>query len=354
MKDCLVIVGFSRIDAESEQCAVSSNDQGIWSFRVPQDAAQLTEQAVVNLDSKVRALVHTLISCNFTYDSYARSRSMLNDRVRPSDVLATLGVSFDRIMSSQLPSLKNSFKVDATCAAGLVALDLASMIANTHNAVVLIAGVDKSTAPKILKMFDTLGAVAALPNQYYVPFDQRRAGFAMGECAAMLAVTTASTAKANKLDVLAVVDTVNVQTIFSHPTAPSDPALAQKFIAATLTNSHRRASEFACWDAHATATPQGDQIEYDIFSQCFPDADIAISSFKSRVGHCMAVSALVETINAIQQLQKNYISPNFALEQPLASDARLITECVLTQKKTFIKTSFGFGGKNAAAVITVQ
>jgi 3-oxoacyl-(acyl-carrier-protein) synthase len=67
----------------------------------------------------------------------------------------------------------------------------------------------------------------------------------------------------------------------------------------------------------------------------------------------MGASSVIEIVNAIQQLQKNHISPNYNLEQPIINDPRLITDFTVTQKKTFIKTSFGFGGRNGATVITV-
>jgi len=59
-------------------------------------------------------------------------------------------------------------------------------------------------------------------------------------------------------------------------------------------------------------------------------------------------------VNAIENLQKNKVSPNYNLSQPIANDPRLIIAETATQNKTFIKTSFGFGGRNGAVVITVE
>jgi len=354
MIDPLVVVGVSRIDSSTENVLPSTTDRGVWIFNLPQQASELAEQAVKQLPPEVCNSVHTVITCSSADDSYARTRSVMQDRVRPRDVMAALGVTHTMVMNQQLPNLQNIFKVEAACASGLVALDLASMIARTRNAVVLIAGADKSTAPVFLNLFQHIGAVAAEPNNYYAPFDQRRAGFAMGEGAGMLAVTTESYAFARGLDVLAVIDSVSTQTICTHPTSPSDPAKLEQFIRNTIANSERNLSEFACWDAHATATPEGDQLEYSIFSNIFKDENTAISSFKSRIGHCMSGSAVIEIVNAIQNIQTGNISPNYNLEQPIANDSRLITTSASTQKKTFVKTSFGFGGRNGAVVITVQ
>jgi 3-oxoacyl-(acyl-carrier-protein) synthase len=68
----------------------------------------------------------------------------------------------------------------------------------------------------------------------------------------------------------------------------------------------------------------------------------------------MSASSVIEIVNAIKHLQKNKISPTHNLVQPIVNDPRLIAHVASTKKKTFIKTSFGFGGRNGAAVITVE
>ena len=261
MTDPLVIVGVSQVDASTENVQVSQNDRGIWIFNLPQDAGQLAEQAIKQLDPKIREHVHTVITCSTADDSYARHRNVTQPRLRPKDVMSALGITQAMVMNDHLPNLQNLFKIDAACASGLVALDLANLIARTQNSVVLIAGIDKSTAPVFLNFFIHIGAVARTPEKYHAPFDQQRSGFAMGECAAMLAVTTASQAQARGLDIIATVDTVKNKTILTHPTSPSDPVLLEQFIENTISSSNRNLDDFACWDAHATSTPQGDELE---------------------------------------------------------------------------------------------
>lgn len=354
MNDPLVIVGLSRIDANTESVTETVTEQGAWIFHLPQDYSQLTEQSLANIDPLVKEHVHTAIICSSADDSYARYKHSVNGRLRPKEVVSALGINIASILNNHCPNVQNIFKAEAACASGLIALELADLIVRKHNTVVLLAGVDKSTAPIFLNFFRYLGAVAQQPDLYYAPFDQRRSGFAMGEGAAMLAVTTASQAQARNLKVIASVDAIKTQTIFTHPTSPSDPVQLEQFIRSIIDSSQRKLTDFACWDAHATATPQGDELEYQIFANVFDQTDTAISSFKSRIGHCMSASAVIEIANAVEHLQKNKISPNYNLTQPIVTDPRLITAETATQNKTFIKTSFGFGGRNGAAVITVR
>lgn len=354
MKDPLVVVGFSRIDSSTENTHPSLTSSGIWIYNLPLEYDQIAERAIQQLGIKVQDCVHTSIVCSSAYDSYARYRNAINARLRPRDVMSGLGISLAKTLNSYLPHMQNTFTVEAACASGHFALDIADMIARRDNAVVLLTSVDKSTAPSFLNFFSHLGAVAKHPNNYCAPFDQRRTGFAMGEGAGLLAVTTASQARAQGLDVLAVIDSIQTQTILTHPTSPSDPAKLEQFIQNVIANSNRDLKDFAYWDAHAAATPQGDELEYNVFSNIFKNIDTAISSFKSRIGHCMSSSGVIEIANAIENIQNNTISPNYNLEQPIVTDPRLITLAASTQKKTFIKTSFGFGGRNGATVITIQ
>lgn len=358
MIDPLVIVGMSRIDSSTENTQPTATaEHGIWTYGVPQDSTDLAYESVIKIPANVRNSVHTVITCNSADDAYARQRCIvknLGDRIRPRDVLGALGVNLVVALNENLPNMQNMFKAEAACATGLIALELAEMIARTKNVVVLLAGVDKSTSPFFLNLFRNVGAVAMSPDQHYVAFDSRRCGFAMGEGAGLLAVTTLSHARELDLPVIATVDAIITRTIVTHPTDPSNPELIEQLVRETIQASGRTLEEFAYWDAHGTATPVGDELEYNIFAKVFGNRDLAISSFKSRVGHCMSASALVELINGIQTLQQQTITHNHNLTDKFVNDDRIITQPAYTTKRTFIKTSFGFGGRNAVAAITVH
>ena len=354
----LVIVGMSRIDSSTENTQpTAAAEHRIWTYIVPQDSTDLASESILMIPANVRDSIHTVITCNSADDAHARQRCLTvghNNRIRPRDVLGALGVNLVVALNENLPNMQNMFKAEAACATGLVALELAEMIARTKNAVVLLAGVDKSTSAFFLNLFRNVGAVAMSPGQHYVAFDSRRCGFAMGEGAGLLAVTTLSHAQELDLPVIATVDAINTRTIVTHPTDPSNPELIEKLVRETIQASGRSLDEFAYWDAHGTATPVGDELEYNIFAKIFENYDLAISSFKSRVGHCMSASALVEMINGIQNLQQQTITHNHNLTDKFVNDDRIITQPVHTTKRTFIKTSFGFGGRNGVAVITVH
>lgn len=355
MTEKLVIVAIARIDSDTESVYPKQDSKGVWLFNLPQSAVDLTQQILSKITNNVKEHVHTVITCNASEDSFARQQCISSDdRIRPRDVLNALGVNATLAISEHVPNVNNIIKIDAHCASGVYALQLANTIVQEENKLVLIVGNDKSTAPYFVNMFRNIGALAQSPDRYHTPFNKERCGFAMGEGAAALAVATERTAKNLNLPVLAHVDSIGTKSIVSHPTSPSDPEKLKQFLMDVISTSKRDANEFAYWDAHATATPTGDEIEYKIFSEIFASKDVAISSFKSRVGHCMSASAIVEIVHGIEELQKNIIPPNYNLLDPIVDDYRIVATPRPTDKKTFIKTSFGFGGRNGAIVITVQ
>jgi 3-oxoacyl-(acyl-carrier-protein) synthase len=353
MKNKLSIVASATINADTENCYPAQTDNNIWYQNLNLTYNELTEKIILKIPDSVRQKITMVIMCSSADDAHARAKCVSSQRSRPRDVLSALGITSTGIINDLLPNVKNTFKVDAACASGLFAMELAKFYTKD---VVLILGVDTSTSSNFLNLFSQLGALAQNTDQYYVPFDQRRSGFIMGEGAAAIVVADNLLITNLHLNSLATVDAIETTTIYNHPTSPSDPTKLELFIKKVLKNSKRSLSEFAYWDAHATATPMGDESEYQIFVNLFRQHNTKISSFKSRVGHCMSASSLVEIANAIAQLQLGKISHNFNLQtkDAIANDHRIITNSEKTHLKTFIKTSFGFGGRIGIAVITVH
>lgn len=354
MNDPLVIVDTVRIDAVSENVLPTQIEHDVWVYRLPQDAGQLANAAFSKLSDRTKDLVHTVIMCNSSDDSFARYRCISAGRLRPRDVIGALGVTLTMSLGQHFNNLENAFKVDAACASSLLALDLVDSLARKYDGIILIAGVDKSTAPHFVNLFRNIGAVSTDPTGYKGPFDKNRSGFVMGEGAGLLAVTTRSNATKLQLPIIAEVNAVATRSILTHPTMPSDPLLLEQFIQGVIDTSGVDPSNIAYWDAHATATPDGDTLEFEIFKRIFKNQTVMLSSYKGSIGHTMAASAAIEIVHAIENLQQGIIPPNNNLFDPFDPDMRLNTVSVKTDKKVFLKTSFGFGGRNGATVITVQ
>jgi 3-oxoacyl-[acyl-carrier-protein] synthase II len=357
MIDPIVIVGIGKIDSSTQNIHPKKIEYDVWAARINLSAADAVSNVINVLPDNVRDLVHTVIVTSSQGDAHTKDRifnaihTEKKSRVRPKDALIVTGATIPAIIMQEIPSAKDVFQVDSACASSLKALELAGQIAQTKNKLVLITGVDFSTGSYIIVGFNSLGALST-GEHYYSPFDKNRSGFAIGEGAAVVAVCSESFAKKHNLDILATVDSVDTFSHCTHLTAPTNPVLLENFLTSVVNKSQRRIGEFAYWDAHATATPIGDETEFNIFSNMF--SDMPISSFKGRIGHCLNASGAIEIVNAIENLQKNQIPYTYNIVEPMNNDSRIIAASESTNKKTFIKCSFGFAGRNGAAVITIS
>lgn len=356
MSNNVVIVGATKLDCCSQGIAVQQTNTKAWVFQLPVSAENAAIQTIDQLPQAVKNCVSTVIITSAQGDSHAKNSMFEQEKVqkrlktRPSIALASTGSTLPITVMRHLPSVEDVFQVESACASSIKALELASMITQNTQQLVLLAGLDFSTSPYVLFAFDSLGALA-VGDKYSSPFDANRSGIAIGEAAAMLAICTQSFAEKNGLDILAHVDSVKSFAQSAHHTHPTSPELLEEFLKTVIQESGRDTAEFAYWDAHATATPAGDDVEYQIFSNMFDS--IPISSYKGHVGHCMSASGAVEIVNAIQHLSAGIIPATQGIIIPMANDPRIITQPKPTNLKTFIKCSFGFGGRNGATVITV-
>lgn len=357
MTDPTVVVGIAKIDSVTEQTFPRKLDHGIWAFQLPVTAAEATQQVLSQLPGAVKKLTSTVILASSQGDAHAKDRifnavhTENRSKVRPRDALVVTGATLPSIIMQEIPSSKDVFQIDMACASSLKALELAVQITQAKQELVLIAGIDFSAARYVLVGFNSLGAVA-VDDVFNSPFDKNRSGFAIGEGAAAIAVCTESFAKEHGLDILATIDAVDTFSCCTHPTGPTDSTLLENFLRSVVKKSQKRIYDFAYWDAHATATPVGDSTEFDIFSSMF--SNIPISSYKGHVGHCLSASGAIEIVNAIENLQKGMVPHTYNIVEPMNADPRIITSSQATDKKTFIKCSFGFAGRNGAAVITVS
>jgi 3-oxoacyl-[acyl-carrier-protein] synthase II len=351
----LVIVDIASIDAGTEQLTAIKTKNNTWIRKLPYSFSDLTEMILDKTTVNIRNHVIAAIVCSLGKDTHARNLAASDAKCSPRIALNALGGYITYSLSNYFPKINNIFNIDAACASGIAALDLAVGYKDINAGVILVMGVEVPTSDQFLNYFRHLKAVVERTDTPFTPFDIRRAGFVMADGAAFIAVTTKQYAIKHNLNIIAVVDSVGSKTIVTHPTAPSEFTELKNFVESVISNSGKRIQDISWWDAHATSTPAGDDAEYNLFSEIFQNTNTVISSYKGIAGHCMGASSLVELVNAIKCTQAGYASKTYMLSEEfkLADDDRLITDDHKLSSNTFIKTSFGFGGRNGAAVISV-
>lgn len=354
MNDPLVVVDLSRVDADTESKSFTPYRDSI-AASTGLSYIELVNRALGKLQPAILNTVTKCIINSAQFDAVSRNQ-IFNDltakksRSRPSTVLHAQGTSISLALKQHAPNLNDTLKIEYACASGLKSIELVDKI--IQDEVYLILAVEVPVADYYEYMLHSLGATAS--GKYYSPFDRQRRGLALGDGASAVVVTKLGTANKHNLTPVAIVNAIGSFTSAEQSTDPVDTNTLTKFIRSVIDASNVDRTDIVFWDAHATATVKGDQTEYDVFADIFAGIDCKISSFKGRIGHLMSASSLTETVHAIEKLQKGIIPGTDNIVEPMCNDERIITEEVATTGHSFVKCSFGFAGKNACAVLTVN
>ena len=226
------------------------------------------------------------------------------------------------------------------------------MIRNGETGSALVGGVDSPLWPAFQYHWQCTSAISTVDGGICIPFDKRRDGFLQGEGGTLWYLCDEETLRRENLTPVAKIRSVSagakVYTMTAHDkTCEHQTMMINRSLKqAGLTNK-----DIAFFNAHATSTAIGDDIEFDVFAKVFPDIDLPIVGLKGYIGHTMSACGLLESAYGIEAVKNGYVHGNLGLEQPLSDDPRLITKQTSLHSKTFMKASFGFGGRTAIAII---
>jgi 3-oxoacyl-[acyl-carrier-protein] synthase II len=109
-------------------------------------------------------------------------------------------------------------------------------------------------------------------------------------------------------------------------------------------------------NAHGTATPENDKMEFQTASTVFGERakQILVTSNKSMVGHTISAAGAVEAIFSLLTLEHQRIPPTINYENP---DPTILFNVVGNKAQdarvtAIMSNSFGFGGQNASLILT--
>jgi 3-oxoacyl-[acyl-carrier-protein] synthase II len=109
-------------------------------------------------------------------------------------------------------------------------------------------------------------------------------------------------------------------------------------------------------NAHGTATPENDRMEFQTMFAVFGERakQIPVSSNKSMVGHTISAAGAVEAIFSLLTLEHQRIPPTINYDVP---DPAIPLDVVPNKARdarvtAVMSNSFGFGGQNASLILT--
>jgi 3-oxoacyl-[acyl-carrier-protein] synthase II len=199
-------------------------------------------------------------------------------------------------------------------------------------------------------MFQSIGALDTRSPPISSPFDENRQGFLMGEGAAVFVVKKLHVAIAHGDKILSVIRGIGYASEAYHDTAVHPEGLGGRLaIDMALRKAGLKAQNIDIVSAHATSTPNGDEIEYKTLADYFPDTPVM--ALKANIGHTMAACSLVELSYLIESMNQNAVGAIPTLNNPIGNDIKLPMQKLIHNFKYGLKNSFGFGGKSASIVM---
>lgn len=254
-----------------------------------------------------------------------------------------------------------SSTVVTACATGSQAVgDGFHQVKHGHAPLMLAGAVESTNHPLFLAGFAAMRALVTDsnddPDKASRPFDATRAGFVLGEGAAMFVLEELGHAQQRGATILAEISGYATTNDAYHPIAPQPKgAGAARAIHAALADAGLSPDDVDHVNAHAASTQSGDKSEANAIHEVFGERSSAIpvTSIKGAIGHCMAAAGALEVMSAIRTLTDNHIPPTRNYRNP---DPEINLDVVggagrAANINVISKHSFGLGGQNACLII---
>ncbi len=281
--------------------------------------------------------------------------------VSPMLALAVFGGANAANISMEIgargPSLGNA----NSCASGAIGVgDAFHAIKRGEVDVALAGGAEAPIAPLTFGAFAVIKAMSMRnddPAAASRPFDRDRDGFVMAEGAGMLVLEEYEHAVRRGTPVYAEVRGFGVTSDAYHMTSPRpDGEQSARAMTLALEEAALPPEGIDYVAAHASATKLNDSTETLAIKKALGAhaGDVPVSGTKGMHGHALGASGAIELAICALVLERGVLPATVNLGEPdPACDLRLIRDHPVERRiAAMLKNSFGFGGINAALVLT--
>lgn len=248
--------------------------------------------------------------------------------------------------------------IATACASGATAIGVARDLLRRHTCdLVLAGGTESALTPLVMAGLYRMGALSrrvSRPAAAARPFDADRDGFVAAEGAAVLVLERVADARARGARRRAVVRGYGAASDAYHATAPEPGGKGIELaLRAALADAGLAGGDVDHVNAHGTGTPLGDLAEAQALHRVLGPRP-AVTSTKGVTGHALAAAGAMEAAYAALAIEQQCVPPTANLRRP---DPRLPIDVVRGAPRSMpievaVSTSLGFGGHNAALVLT--
>jgi 3-oxoacyl-[acyl-carrier-protein] synthase II len=239
----------------------------------------------------------------------------------------------------------------AACATGLQSIARAVDLIRTGECQRAIAGaVEAPITPLTVAGFNRMGALA---NAGCYPFDEYREGLVLGEGGALFVLESAELARRRGAKIYGRVSGFGLTNDACHAISP---ALGAKSAIAAVNQCLKR-SNLAAVDidfihAHGTATELNDRYEAQLIQKLFHPG-VAVSSTKGATGHTLGASGALGVAFCLMSIKYQMLPPCAGMKKP-GFELDFVRCARSAIVRNAVCLSFGFGGQNAAIVLSAE
>ena len=251
-----------------------------------------------------------------------------------------------------------AFCISTACAAGANAIGEGARMIRDSSADVVVAGGTEAFTSVVVAAFARMGALSSRndePELASRPFDADRDGFVMAEGAGFMILEPLERARARGAKVYGEVSGYGRNADAYHITAPSPGGVgAAACMNQALDDAGLNPGDIGHVNAHGTSTPMNDSAEAEAIRRVFGDDAPPVTGSKGVLGHMVGAAGAAEAVIALVSMADGVVPPtantdrigdDIGLDLVTGSEREIATLPV-------ISNSFGFGGHNAALVLT--
>ncbi|MCL6298958.1 beta-ketoacyl-[acyl-carrier-protein] synthase family protein [Streptomyces kronopolitis] len=283
-----------------------------------------------------------------------RGARRVSPKLAPLTVVNSAASSVCTDLGAHGPSLG----VATACSSGTVALGTAHQLLRAGVCDIAIAGGAESVLSRLLiASACQMKAVSTRrddPATACRPFDAGRDGFVVGEGAGLLVLERPEHARARRAPVRARLRGYGASSDAHSAVAPDPEGNGiERALRTALADAGVQPGDVGHVNAHGTSTVVNDRVEATVLRRVLGDHPL-VTSTKAMTGHALGAAGGIEAALTVLALEQQLVPPTANLEVP---DPRIPIDIVRKEARPAsfdcaVKTSLGFGGHNAALVLT--
>ena len=156
-------------------------------------------------------------------------------------------------------------------------------------------------------------------------------------------------------EAIAVVSGWGVSNDAVHMTAPDREARGLiRAIRQALDRAELEPGEIDVVFAHGTGTPFNDAMEGVAIERVFLESGVspAVTAVKGLIGHTLGAAGLIEAVLGVEMIRRGVVLPVLGLQVPERAGIDFVREARRWKIRHVLKIGSGFGGMNAAVVLS--